>query len=448
MNRLSHLTYRLLLYCHWPLQMTLLLTLSTQLMVLSTFTTFVAGQMGPAGLTGQGQQQISFGMRKLAFSSNQFGIDLFRSMDRSPVKTAVCPFCIFSSLSMMLIGADGSTSSALRHALYLWGMQSEEISIATYDLMDHLGVNLPLHSIFNDHFGGGKLANSNSKGIFFNSTHRTLTGLPLNSITSALPPATSDIAFMCNIYIQRDFPINYHYHMLLQRFYKTVIHPLDFHFNGEETRQHINAVVSKQTLGKINNILPDLKSPATQMLLLSALYFRGTLDLNLLDVSSSKSVHTTQGPSQVVNPLSTAASTTSTTPGPNGQQVTSGTHWYENSTSSWTSGATSVTFPPHQAADVSNLDDVMLQADSVRLRYKLDPYLNCTTVELPFKNSLLTLVLMMPGDSNLDILLTRLSAQVLFDVVSSLQVKKLNIKVCIGHEKQPLLGTSVKCSSH
>lgn len=66
---------------------------------------------------------LSFGMRKLAFSANQFGIDLYRTMRHSEGNIAVCPFCIDQSLLMTLLGAQGQSAMALRHVLYLWGMQ-------------------------------------------------------------------------------------------------------------------------------------------------------------------------------------------------------------------------------------------------------------------------------------------------------------------------------------
>jgi serine protease inhibitor len=51
--------------------------------------------------------------------------------------------------------------------------------------------------------------------------------------------------------------------------------------NEEETRHHINAIVEMQTGNKVKDILPDRQSAATQLLLLSALYFQGTLDISL-----------------------------------------------------------------------------------------------------------------------------------------------------------------------
>lgn len=61
-------------------------------------------------------QVVSYGMRKLALSMNQFGLDMLRTMDRmdrlinASTSSAqqgsfgFCPFCVGSSLAMLLAG--------------------------------------------------------------------------------------------------------------------------------------------------------------------------------------------------------------------------------------------------------------------------------------------------------------------------------------------------------
>jgi serpin B len=341
--------------------------------------------------------QVSFGMRKLAYSTNQFGLDLMRAMDRSDENMAFCPFCISSSLAMMLSGAQGSTATSLRHALYLWGMQTNEINVAFYDLMTHLGVNLPNERAYR------------RSGLFAAGTmpQSIIPSLAFGSLNNASHPE-NDVSFLTNVYVQRDFPIDYHYHMLLQRFYKTAIHPLDFHFNGEETRQHINAIVEKQTNGKIRDILPDRQSPATQLLLLSALYFQGTLDIGM-SVTPKTRQHL---------PI----------PPPPGMPVMALTR------------PSSVVFGE---------DHVMLESHNAKIRYRFDRYLNSTAIEMPFKGGLITLVLLMPADPNgLEMLLTRLSAQVLADVVNSLEVRRVNVRVCIHRSCYHYLTCQVPWKRH
>lgn len=98
------------------------------------------------------QPPMSFGMRKLAFSANQFGIDLYRTMRSSEGNIAFCPFCIDESLLMTLLGAQGQSAMALRHVLYLWGMQPQELHTASHQLITHLGSQLK-SAMYEDYMG-------------------------------------------------------------------------------------------------------------------------------------------------------------------------------------------------------------------------------------------------------------------------------------------------------
>ena len=425
--------------------------------------------------------QVSFPMRKLAYSTNQFGLDLMRAMDRSESNMAFCPFCISSSLSMMLSGAHGSTATSLRHALYLWGMNSNEINVAFYDMMNHLGVNVPS---FSRSLVSSPVTASRSFGLFDHHPPMSPSFPPHHlhhlhpgngfirrfglgpkqenkSSQVSLNPSSSsiDVSFLTNVYVQRDFPINYHYHMALQRFYRTVIHPLDFHFSGEETRQHINAIVEKQTNGKIHDILPDRVSPATQLLLLSALYFKGNLDVNMVAITPRNPVshanflpptslphhsyphhymhplhlhqHSLASGGSPVRPVSVLSSSGS----PTAINALSSSSLFAPSTVPPVSSSTPPPlFSLESLTSVFGVEPVILEARNARLRYKFDSHLNSTTIEMPFKGGLITLVLMMPSDANgLEMLLTRLSAQVLTDVVNSLEVKRINLRVSTGN---------------
>jgi len=311
-------------------------------------------------------QVISFGMRKLAASTNQFGLDLMRAMDKSDATMAFCPFCIGSSLAMLLMGANGNMESALRQALYLWGMQPQEINLAYFDMMNHLGVNLP-------------------SGL----RHRK-TGIMSSTSYSSNDTYDNDIIFLNNIYCQREFGINYYYHILLQRFYNTAVHPLDFVHNEEETRHHINAIVEMQTGNKVKDILPDHQSAATQLLLLSALYFEGTLDISMTAAKRANNyVYNANNPK--------------------------GNHNLLNSMHTF---------------DAFGDDSTILESRRSRIRHGINSYLNCTAVEMPFKGGIISLVAIMPHDPNgLDLMLTRMSAQMLTDVISNLEVKRVSLKV-------------------
>lgn len=407
-------------------------------------------------------QVISFGMRKLAYSTNQFGLDLIRAMDKSDVSIAFCPICISSSLVMMLMGSQGNGAASLRHALYLWGMQTSEINLAFHDMMTHLGVNMPT-AIYRNNGAGPIIASINNyyaddyifSGYNHHHNHR------LASPSSASPSASSssspvatgaggmtladteaasgnDIAFLSHVYVQRDFSINYNYHMLLQRFYKTAIHPLDFIDNADETRHHINAMVEKETRGKISTILPQKLPPTTQLLLLSALYFKGSLDLNI--TSNRRSGRRFKLPPPIAYTPPPQMSSVNIYKQPSSQSSMQPTSPLKPSTLPMAS------MPPYSGGGLGGNggvaggatfstaifgdDHVIMEAKNARIRWGINKYLNCTAIEMPFKGGLITMIAIMPNDPHgLDTVLTKLSAQVLSDVVNSLQVKRVNVKV-------------------
>ncbi|UYV78536.1 SERPINB11 [Cordylochernes scorpioides] len=193
---------------------------------------------------------ISFAMRKLAFSTNQLGLDVYRGAGDSR-NLAICPFCISSSLAAILLGATGNSALALRQALYLWGLRPHEVHAAYRDLARHL----------RDHL---QAQQTHEPGETSRKTDATL---PDKIITYE------------GMYVQRTVSIHYPYLFYLRRFYNATVHPLDFVLFAEESRQHINAVAERQTEGTISHLLDVTPSSATNFLVLSALFMRGSLDV-------------------------------------------------------------------------------------------------------------------------------------------------------------------------
>ncbi|XP_074602513.1 leukocyte elastase inhibitor-like [Brevipalpus obovatus] len=469
-------------------QTILWLIVSTMIHMLASVNTLANGQV------------ISFGMRKLAYSTNQFGLDLLRAMDKSEPSIGFCPICISSSLVMMLMGSQGNGASSLRHALYLWGMQTSEINLAFHDMMTHLGVNMPaavmLRSVSSN--VPSAAASSSSSSSHHHHHHSSnyyyddllaiagnqyrASGSSPNSIASSLPSSATmsltdteaasgnDIAFLSHVYVQRDFGINYNYHMLLQRFYKTAIHPVDFIDNSDETRHHINAMIEKETRGKIPAILPERLAPTTQLLLISALYFKASLDLNITSYNRRREsrafphlggfahpLHTLPPPIPYTPPpsISSSASPSTLQPPNTSNRPTLLSQVYKQPISMFTSngqqqqqqqsnpsnvgGGGHMPPPPPPpppmigdgfSGDIFGNDHVILEAKNARIRYGINRYLNCTAIEMPFKGGLITMIAIMPNDPHgLDTVLTKLSAQVLSDVVNSLAVKRVNVKI-------------------
>lgn len=82
--------------------------------------------------------------------------------------------------------------------------------------------------------------------------------------------------------MQRDFGVKYPFQRSLYHYYNASVHSLDFAANGEEARQHINAMVEKQSHAQLANILSDTPPPWTQLLLLSGLHLDSHIELDLV----------------------------------------------------------------------------------------------------------------------------------------------------------------------
>lgn len=442
-------------------------------------------------------QIVSHELRKLAVSSNQFGIDALKALDRiePPDKVLVfCPVCLSSSLMMIMMGSSKfQVVSSLRHALYVWSMKPQDINRGFKDIFEHIGLNqqqqvnrsptylmstkdsssndlersirfdnsvlkwnpirderglskgrypestqsdaldfaassqseslsLPKlirireffeksvkdepwwHSIrrksynsprgLKEHFSQNTPKDDSkkesSKSLVYNSSEDT----PTQRDTGDL----SQMSAIANIYIQRGLTVNYNYNLLLRQYYKTVIHPVDFIRNGEETRQHINSLVASNTEGKIKDLVrkgtfntTTLKSP--RIMIISTFHFRGTLDIQMKTKETAIS---------------------------NQNNKTSRKRRSENTTRKTN----------NNLIQQPTRGPIFIETEETLLKYGSFSEIGCNVIEVPFNNRLVSLVIVMPSHpNNTELLLTKLSAQVLSDMINSLVVKKLSIEI-------------------
>ncbi|KAH6940511.1 hypothetical protein HPB50_000532 [Hyalomma asiaticum] len=315
------------------------------------------------------QQGLPFGTRKLAFSANQFGLDLYRALRDAGTESrllqaegnvALCPFCVSSSLGMLLLGARGSSAMALRHVLYLWGMQ--HVHLAVRDLSSHLSLNL----------------------------------------------RDANLLIFRSLYVQRDFGVKYPFQRSLYHFYNASVHSLDFAANAEEARQHINAVVEKASHAQLANLLPDTPPPWTQLLLLSGLHLDSHIELDLVPA---------EGVRWRAQPLLNAASPTLLQLG---RRVGADSASLEDTTAAAAEVIESLGGNP-----------AMLEARWTRVRYARHDYLNCTAVEVPLAGGgLISLLTLTPNQhDDMGLLETRLSAQRISDILANMQVRRANLKL-------------------
>ncbi|XP_022256045.1 leukocyte elastase inhibitor-like [Limulus polyphemus] len=278
-------------------------------------------------------------------------MDILRTMgqETNDTNVAFSPLSISTALAAVMIGSSGDSLLTLRHALYLWGMHPKQIHEAFHDLLLHLSANLQATVI------------EQSKTLLKQETD-------------------NELLFYSSMYVQRDYGISYPFQMYLLKFFNMTVHLVDFHRNGEEIKNHINAIIAKKTSGKILEILPNNLEITTSMLFLNGVYFQGLLDMDMTVIEDCSSGDV----------------------------------------------------PPDMYFNNNgfNNDLVLLEARKVRVRYVEDNYLNCKAVEVPFKGSFLSMVVLLPNDpEGMSLLETRLSAQRLNDVMFNMEVKRINLQI-------------------
>lgn len=435
-------------------------------------------------------ETVSPELRKLAKSTNQFGIDALRALDKIEPANKVLvysPICLSSSLAMIMMGSSKyHVVSALRQALYVWSMQPQEINKGFKDMFDYIGFNQastpvssgrrsklypragdPYQDIDSisadylladeDRFSLPKLIKwreflerqeaahqarlivsqgSLRKQSRWSQQHQQQqdvggkdqhnwhvnTGGHNSTNSTAMKETLAkeknlDSSFMSalsNIYMQRGLMMNYQYNLMLRKFYRTVVHPVDFIRRTEETRQHINSLVSAGTEGKIRDLIKksnSLLGLPPRLMLVSAFHFRGTLDLQMLP----KSPQTRQQRSP--------------------QNASSATTIYNNNTIQSKSSINSSSSNNNKKTTNSSIDSnlekkVFIHSRASLLKFGHFASMDCSLIEIPFNNRLVSLVIMMPNEQNLtELTLTKLNARNLADMVASLQVGLISLEI-------------------
>ena len=439
--------------------------------ILKIITLFLISLKVPSFLNAQ---VVSPELRRLSISTNQFGIDVLKALDRiePPDKVLVfCPVCLSSSLMMIMMGSSKyPVVSSLRHALYVWSMKPHEINKGFKDIFQHIGLNqqqqlgvkdgtkqsaslvvkkarvaqsisLPQlerirgmgDMVINESFARlsrapihdeislpkmirtremlekGRLESgiswwdqaSRRSDMTTNEVQQVdkISGSNLtksDQLSSGImkTPNMSQMSALSNVYMQRGLTVNYNYNLLLRENYKTVIHPVDFIRNAEETRQHINSLVAVNTEGKIKDLV---KKEALNMwsvpkiMMISTFHLRGTLDIEMKHRNQSETSH----------------------------QRTGKAHQQSNSN-----------VGQKQQSGLKN--QAFIQTEPTLLKFGQFSNFGCSVVEIPFSNRLVTLIVIMPNHRNsTEILLTKLSGQVLNDFINSLVVRKLSVEIPI-----------------
>lgn len=166
-----------------------------------------------------------------AESLNRFSTELYRHLaPQNSGNLFLSPYSIATVMAMAYGGAAGETAAQMEHALHFEGQEAT-----------HPGLHFLRETL----------------------TERAAeSGVELNSAQSLWPRT--------GLTLQPD------YLTLARTLYNTELRPLDYATDAEAARKTINQWVEDKTRNRIKNLIPaGMLSPATQLVLANAIYFKG-----------------------------------------------------------------------------------------------------------------------------------------------------------------------------
>lgn len=197
------------------------------------------------------------GVRALAGGNQDFAFDLYGRLKGQPGNLFFSPYSISACLGMTYAGASGTTASQMARVLHFTGSQ-DQVASAFGDLQRQ-----------------------------FNGVEQKQ-GIELNIANG--------------LWAQEGHPFLPSFMAIAQTAYQARVNQVDFRTQAEPVREEVNSWVSRQTRGKISDLLPPGAVQATtRLLLVNAIYFKGewTRQFNQTNtasapfwVSSSQSVPT------------------------------------------------------------------------------------------------------------------------------------------------------------
>ena len=96
------------------------------------------------------------------------------------------------------------------------------------------------------------------------------------------------VNFATAIFVQNNYPIRQIYKHTAEAVYDSEVLNVDFASNPGAAQQIINAWVSERTKGKINDILGELPSGDTKVILASAMYFKAEWEKPFFDGTTKR----------------------------------------------------------------------------------------------------------------------------------------------------------------
>ncbi|TRZ17895.1 hypothetical protein HGM15179_009224 [Zosterops borbonicus] len=176
--------------------------------------------------------------------STEVCCDIFRELRSQRVQENICfaPLLIVSTLSMVYIGAKDKTKAQIEKAIHF-----DKIPGFGESVESQCGTSVSIHSALKDIF---------------------------TQITK--PSGNYSISIARRLYADERYSILPEYTQCVKELYKGGLESISFQTAAEKSRELINSWVESQTNGTIKNILqPSSVSSQTDMILVSAIYFKG-----------------------------------------------------------------------------------------------------------------------------------------------------------------------------
>uniref|UniRef100_A0A8D2N672 Serpin domain-containing protein n=1 Tax=Zonotrichia albicollis TaxID=44394 RepID=A0A8D2N672_ZONAL len=176
--------------------------------------------------------------------STEVCCDIFRELRSQRVQENVCysPLLIISTLSMVYIGAKDNTKAQIEKAIHF-----DKIPGFGESTESQCGTSVSIHASLKD------------------------------IVTQITKPSDNySISIASRLYAEEKYPIRPEYIQCVKELYKGGLESISFQAAAEKSRELINSWVERQTNGSIKNILrPSSVSSQTDMILVSAIYFKG-----------------------------------------------------------------------------------------------------------------------------------------------------------------------------
>ncbi|GFW64676.1 serpin B8 [Trichonephila clavipes] len=190
--------------------------------------------LSSAGTSCTPTEMAQENLQKLALASNELAFNLLRKLNTESKNIFYSPFSISTAFGMLFYGSRGDTAEELRNVL---GYQKA-------DLIDDV-----VHDSFNRFLTEVLKGNASSDEYVLNSANAIL----VDKYLELLPEYKDNV----------------------QDLYKASVRDVDFAKDSAQLVGEINDWVKEKTNGKIDKLFERL-SPSTIMVLLNAVYFKGT----------------------------------------------------------------------------------------------------------------------------------------------------------------------------